>query len=599
MIQVYLESIPCSSRALSVLSVLYRSFGKALLKSALAQTRKKQNAGLFQHIADKTKRVLLSACASVKKSRLVYSSSGLAMTEGGGEISLSQTNSEEHARRRLSGGRSVVAAACAVLAWEKEMRQVDKKCNVRSFEGEPLQLSLPFPPLIVWPDGAASARPPGFEGLVDCVESGPPDMLTIQQTLSGPNKTQKDARIGALFYACWAETQQFLARRALDILDVCIASRKIPQTQAASAAHSVGLTLLTHVFKTEQQVAAFFGTELSSSASEFFSTYQCSWAGSVASQVLNVALNEWATSHSSRQQHLDSAFFRFYAERRPDFLKYLDFLGTAEWRARSAYVRRECVAIAAAVACHPSFLDATGGLSSKGREGENDDERIRQNHDSVGAQSTVPAPVVRVCWKAWVHRAKRGGRRAKSSKPEAEEDPVCPLVEPLPVRQEVSASTSLELLRQMASLAETATSPDSRASFSSASQMKASHKEMLTALKSVLQTTCARITVEGNQRGSGGSVRQAGPFRGEQGQEGRDKSERPHHVRAAAHDVGERVKDAALKLRGSARRHEGICSSIMRLVRLLQGNGEYVARADGGSKKQKKRKRDEQRHVTT
>ncbi|PHJ23231.1 dna polymerase phi subunit [Cystoisospora suis] len=588
-LQVYLESSPWSSRALSILSVLYRSFGRASLKSSLEQARKKQNAALFQHVTDKTKRVLLNACAYASKRRPVYTS-GLPTTKAVRRQRDfgSETSCEDKAGVLLTG-RSVVAAAWATLAWEKEQRKVGSKGDTGRYGNNRLPLSLPFPPVIISLEDSTSAPLRGFESLTSCVEGGSGDVLEFEQALSGSLKSQKDVRKSALLYACWVETQQLLAQRALEILDVCTASRNLSQPQSASAAHSLGLTLLTHVFKTEQQVASFFGRELCAAGA--FPTYQIAWAGSVASQVLNVALNEWATTHSSRQQHLDAAFFRFYADRRPDFLKHLDFLGTAELRAKSVFVRRECVSIAAAVVSHPSFFGATVEESTKeGKEGKAKHKTDKTKGDSERPHAGARAPVVGICWKAWIHRTKRGGgRREKNPNLGAEDGPVCSLLEPLPVRQEVASTTLPHLLRQMASLAERVSSPGTGASFSSASQMKASHKEMLVAMKTILQTTWTRMRVEKTQGGSVSMVHRAAE-RSEEQHNGMDTSEKST-FKLAVQAVAERVKDAALKLRGSAGRHAGIYNGITRLVGLLLGGEGHAAPTGGGRDKQKKRRR--------
>ncbi|KEP65295.1 UNVERIFIED_CONTAM: hypothetical protein HHA_287180 [Hammondia hammondi] len=608
LLQVYLEMNPRSSDALAVLSALFGGFDRIALRSFLRRQKKAAGkptptGGLHQHIADKIQKVVLDAC-----------------TASGGRhrkrplASISCESESAIASRRvallLESERRPISLAAALLPWREESWAEGLKTEADARAAKHALVPLhAVPPLVL---GAGWRKPGrGFESLSNSVTckvhacSGSVDGVdSLSDKPKASGKNSGGSRVAAHaekgLRRAWEAAETCLGLRALEILETCIASRHLPQAQAAASCQYVGMSLLVHLFKVEQQTADFFSQLLTGEprVSE-------SWGGSVASQVLNLALTDWLTKHSSRQQQLDSAFFRFFAERRPELMRFIDFFGAAHQRARGAFVRRECVAIGAAVARHPTFLSrrteehrtqkpthcgdlepASGGKDSRSETQETTVKRTK---------SPGLLPLVSLDWEAWTRRGKRSRDKRRRRTRETEEDvgesaEAVAVSPPLPVRDEVNGRTFLGLLDQLASLADEAAGEGSRGTFSSASQMKASHKEMLLALKTLLQAAVAqvkreRLRAECSEQNvveerNLSSSRNAEETRGER------------ELQEAWTEIGEKVESAAAKLKGQAGRHQGLHDSVVRLVGTLQGREETVA---GQTEAEKKFKREEKR----
>ncbi|PFH34688.1 hypothetical protein BESB_067210 [Besnoitia besnoiti] len=589
-LQVYLEVNPRSSHSLSLLAALFGGFDRIALRSALS--RQKKNAktsatgGLHQHLAEKIQKVILDACVASRHRR--RPTPAAAKSCDGAQAG---SASDRACVLLEQGDRNATAVAAALLSWREAAWEGGDSHSGQGAKAAAASLGS-MPPVVLlrgWNKPGQSR-----ESLANCVtceivedDGRARDLRASNTKLSATEKSLRKA---------WEAVETCIGLRALEVLETCIACRHLPQAQAAASCQYVGLNLLVFLFKVEQQAGEFFSQAIAGKSHG--GAGGATWGGSVASQTLNLALNDWLTKRSSRQQQLDSAFFRFFAERRPEWMRFIDLLGAAQQRARGAFVRRECIAIGTAVARHPFFLsgrsaDEAGKTRDRKqcRAEESDDEYPRD----VGAKARESQsagvhlrPCVTLDWDAWVLRGKklRERRRGRPNK-EAEgetEDTAAQLSPPLPVRQEVNETTFVALLEQLSASAEVAAAEASRGTFSSAGQMKASHREMLTSLKTILQASVTQLKSKGLL---GGSL----PVKQE--------DQAAQSVRSALEEewtrVGERLLEAASKLQGQAGRHQGLYESIVRLVKILQGKKEEAPGSKARSVEAKREKRNEKR----
>ncbi|CBZ51585.1 hypothetical protein NCLIV_013790 [Neospora caninum Liverpool] len=605
LLQVFLEMHPRSSQALAVLSSLFGGFDRIALRSFLRRQKKgagktTPTSGLHQLIADKIQKVVLDACsASGSRHRKRPLAALAARAAGDAEKPLAA----ERAQRLLEGERRAISLAATLLPWQASWA-------ARGSEGPP-RAPRPLhavPPLVLAAGWDAPGR--GFEGLENsvscrvqaCGDGEDAREASADKKRTGLQSPGKATRAEKSLHTAWEAAETCLGLRALEVLQTCIACRQLPQAQAAASCQYVGMSLLVHFFKVEQQIAEFFSQLLgrTRAAGSASGVEGATWGGSVASQVLNLALTDWLTKHSSRQQQLDAAFFRFFAERRPELMRFIDFLGAAHQRAKGAFVRRECVAIGAAVARHPSFLSGRADERSCKHEGARD---AADSGNTAGAEAMTETqkarsapldvlPHVALDWGAWT----RGGRRGRDKRRRREQDEAGERgdgasLPPLPVRDEVSEGTFVELLAQLASLADEAAGEGSRGAFSSASQMKASHKEMLLALKTVLQAAVAQVK---RRRPSARHAEEDDVSSPRNDTRRRERSD----LEAAWTRLGDKIEAAAAKLKGQAGRHQGVHDSVVRLVRTLQGKEEALStetEARKQLKREEKRKRREER----